>query len=135
MRSFLQGNPATIVDRVPILIIFGVVGFGLSRIANGHGGITAFFVFGLGVAGASLSSWRSERGLWMLAALYFLINATIYWLIVWAQLRDVIRGIRPESVALAVDMFMGTALLAIEIRFLARIAKNNFALSRFNNER
>jgi hypothetical protein len=135
MRSFLQGDPAVIVGRAPLLLILGVLAFGLSRTADGHGGITAIFLFGLGVAGASLSSWRSERGLWMLAALYFVINASIYWLMIWGQLRDVIRGVRPESIALAVDMFMGTALLAIEIRFLARIAKDNFALSRFNNER
>ena len=132
MRPFLQGDPEAIVGRAAILMIGGVLAFGLSNIAAGHGFITAFFLFGLGVAGASLSGWRSERGLWMLAALFFLTKAAIYWLFVWGQLRDVINGVRPESVALAVDMSIGTGLLAIEICFLARVAKDNFALSDLN---
>jgi len=69
----------------------------------------------------------------MLAGLFFLINAAAYWLIVWGQLHDVVKGVRPESIAIAVDMFIGAALLAIELRFLARVAKDNFAVSRSNH--
>jgi hypothetical protein len=129
MMSFLQGEPAAILAHTRSFLFGSLIAILSSRWTDGTGIITAFFALGLGASGAVFSHWRTERGLWMLAVLFFLMNAVTYMFIVWGQLQDAFRGVRAESVVLFVDFAIGTLLLTITLRFLVRIAKETFLLS------
>ena len=78
MKSFFQGEPRVVIHCAPGLLIVGILWFFASALVDGHGIITALFAVSLGAAGASLERWQSERGLWMLAGLYFVIWVVIY---------------------------------------------------------
>ena len=133
LRSFLwaffRGEPNAIVPIGPYLLVCGMAAIGLSTFADGSGIITAFFVAGLGAAGAGLSEWRTERGLWMLAALLFLMYGFVYVCSCFGQLMDALRGAPANNTALVLDLSFGTLVLLATLRFLLKIAKENYVIS------
>lgn len=64
----------------------------------------------------------------MLALPFLFVNAFIYICICIGQFRDGWQGARPDSFLLTLDVAMGTALLLISVRFLIRIARENYSL-------
>jgi hypothetical protein len=52
--------------------------FGASHFMNGDGIVIAFFLGTFGAAAASLSRWRTEPGLWMLAVLFLALFSAFF---------------------------------------------------------
>ena len=127
MRAFLRGDPRTMVPIAPYLLLGGMAALGLSAYFDGGGIITAGFVLALGAASASLDEWRSERGLWMLAGLFLLIYGAIYICFCIGQLQDVLRGAQAPVTLTLIDLSIGTAVLVIILRFLTRVAIENYS--------
>lgn len=112
------------VDRIaslcPIMILAGfAIGWFTSAV------ITGGMLIGLGAAGGALASWRSERGLWMLAGLSFVIFGSFYVIVLYFQVADVVLGRAPLVGWMAVDWAIGTALLGTHLRFLWAVVHLN----------
>ena len=83
----------------------------------------------LGAAAGSLRKWREEPGLWMLSALILAMCCTFWALMTWGRIMDIIRQVQaPFSWASGIDIAMATLLLAILIRFSAKVAYTNWKL-------
>ncbi|TWT72795.1 hypothetical protein Pla123a_40940 [Posidoniimonas polymericola] len=93
------------------------------------GVLTAFQAVFLAVTAVSLSEYRAERGLWMLAMLYFAISVALYAIFLVQGILDEIRGVR-APVSLAIDVALITILLGGQVGFLWRVAVINRRLSR-----
>ena len=81
----------------------------------------------LGATCGALGSYRVERGLWMLAALWAVPSAAMW--AVFARYSFVATGLwplRPASVAWAVDTAAATALLGQVARLCASVARSNW---------
>jgi hypothetical protein len=126
MWSILRGDPAAIVSWGPYLLFAGIALFGLSLLDFDHGTVTGFLAIGLGASGGAFTKWRSERGLWMLAILFLLMNAFVYFCFCFGQVRDALRGVLPDNIALTVDVSLGALLLLVQMRFLVRVARANY---------
>jgi hypothetical protein len=127
IRAFLRGDPNAIVPIAPYLLLGGMASIGIIRQFDGVGVITAVLVMGLGAAGAGLETWRTERGLWMLAGLLLLMYGAIYVGFCIGQLQDVLRGAQPPETLTLIDFSIGTAVLAIVLRFLTRVVIENYS--------
>jgi hypothetical protein len=90
---------------------------------------TGLFAISLGASGGSLVSWRYDRGLWMLAGLFFLVWVGIYGLFIYGEVRDIVRGAPKPDLSLMIDFSLGTMFLSANLRFLFRVAKFNWTLS------
>lgn len=130
MGSLIRGEPDVVIRWAGALIFGGMLLGIASAWLELPGVITAMFAITLGASGGSLVRWRYERGLWMLAGLFFLVFAAIYGLYIYGQGRDLVRGAARPDVGLAIDFSLGTLLLSSTIRFLWRVAKYNWNLSR-----
>jgi hypothetical protein len=135
MMSFFRGEPDAILPHSRSLLFGSFVVILLSGLTNGAGIITAVFALGLGASGAVFSSWRTERGLWMLAIIFFLMNSLTYAFMIVGQWRDAMNRAPADSIVLWIDLAAGTALLSVTLRFLVRVIKENFALSYAHREK
>ncbi len=75
------------------------------------------------------TEFRVERGLWMLAALYFAIWAGMSLLCLYGETRDLIRGVVPE-VSLIVDAAIATAIMHGHTKFLWKVISHNLSIFR-----
>jgi hypothetical protein len=112
------------VDRVASLCPFAIAaGFVIGWLSNAV--ITAGMLIGLGAMGGSLDKWRTERGLWMLAGLFFSIFGLFYIAVLYHQVADIVVGRAPLAGWMAVDWAIGTAILGIMVRFLWSVIRLN----------
>src|SRR5260221_14299657 len=123
MLSLLRGEPDVVIRSARALILAGMLlGYACARLEI-PGVISAVFAVGLGASGGCLVQWRTDRGLWMLAGLFLLINSGIWTLVTCAHIFDIIRGVPQGDVGLTVDFGMGSSLLSSTLRFNWRVAK------------
>jgi hypothetical protein len=130
IKSILRGDPEAIVAYGPHIFLAAFLIIALSLLVDGTGILAGFFAAGLGGAGILLANWRTERGLWMLAGVYLVVNLFVYGCFSVGQIRDALQGVQVESVALLVDFTIGTLLLVTTIRFLVNVARENYQISR-----
>jgi hypothetical protein len=77
LLSILRGNPGTITRHMPGMILPALVlCYCLARFAL-PGILTAFQVLSLAASAACFTEYRTDRGLWMLAALFAVIWLSI----------------------------------------------------------
>jgi hypothetical protein len=119
-------NPAT-ADR---LVQFAAVPM-LLGIACWLGGlkISAMMLVGIGAMAASLSNWRTERGLWMLAGLFLVMYGGIYLSLLILSIQQVIAGRAGQGV-LAFDVVIGTCSLGVAVRTFWAMTCWNFHMPR-----
>jgi hypothetical protein len=129
MWSILRGEPTAIETWGLYLLLAGMALVGLSFLGLDYGIITGFFAVGLGASGGAFTKWLCERGLWMLAVLFFVIYAFVYVCFCIGQLQDALQGAPVLNVALTVDVAIGTWLLVANLRFLLNVAKENYFVS------
>ncbi len=128
--SLTRGEPDVVIRWAgPLILVGAVLGFASARLEL-PGVITAMFAIAFGASGGSLVQWRHERGLWMLAGIFLLLNITIYSLCVYGKVSDLARGAPPNDFGLIIDFSLGTLVLSSTIQFLWRVAKHNWTLSR-----
>jgi hypothetical protein len=133
MLSLIGGDPSAVVRYSGLLILSGMLLAFASVQCDTAGAITGTFAIALGAAGGSLARWRTERGLWMLAVLFLTIYCAIYVLVSLGQILDWIRGVRNPEPSLIIDFSFGTILLSAIIRFLAKVARQNWNSTRPSN--
>jgi hypothetical protein len=124
--DYVNGRPEVVCHYVLYPFILSIAAFATQACFD-TGVITAFFAMNLFASAASLTHWRTERGLWMLALLFFLIYVFTYACCVLGTIRDAIRGIQVDDTPLFIDFTIGFLLLSITLRFLATVAKENYA--------
>jgi hypothetical protein len=129
MASFIRGEPDAIVRWASLLILVGMNAAFLSAQLETPGLISALYAIGLGATGGSLARWRTERGLWMLAGLCFLLWSVIYGLNLFGEFQDFVRGVRTDT-GLMIDFTIATSITITNLRFLCRVAQYNWRFSR-----
>ena len=132
MRSLMRGDPEFVVRWAWLLLLVAMLlGFLCARLEIA-GIFTCAFLGALGAGGGMLVQYRTDRGLWMLAALFLVIYCGLYVLFFVGQLGDVLRNAGQAPVGVVVDFSVATLLLSANIRFLFRIARFNWSISREN---
>ena len=130
MRSLFSGEPAAVLRYGTPILLAGMALTAVSSLCDTPGLITAVFAVGLGATAGALRNWRSERGLWMLAFLLLVLNCVIYGLMLIGQFGDLIRGVAQPELGVSIDVAFATLLLSASIRFVVRVGRSNFELSR-----
>ena len=129
MRSLIRGEPDTVIRCYrPLLLASMLLGY-LCATLSLPGIITCMFAGALGASGGSLAQYRTERGLWMLAVLFFALYGGIYALLIFGQIGDVLHNAAPMPIALLVDATIGTFFLTTNIRFLYQVGQFNWSIS------
>ncbi len=131
MWSLIRGEPEAVIRWAgPLLVVGLLLGFASTQLEAPLGVITSVFAIALGAVGGTFIHWRQERGLWMLAVFFMLVFGAIYAMFVFGQVRDIVRGARQPDVGVMIDGALGTLLLLATLRFLRRMAKDNWTFSR-----
>jgi hypothetical protein len=130
LSAWIQGSPYEIVRFAGLPMLTGFLLAFVSARYHVGGVITGLFLISLGACGGTLTEWRTERGLWMLAGLFLVMNCTIYCLFAYGQMRDWVRGAPAAGLGTTIDFVLGTTLLTTNIRFLAKVTQQNLELSR-----
>ncbi len=86
--------------------------------------ISSVMFVALGAMGGSFSEWRTERGLWMLGALFLTIFGAIHVLLLYHATIDWIAG-RAVGGMVAVDIIVASSVLALMVRFLRAVTHWN----------
>ena len=129
IARLLNGNPEAVTARLPLLIVPAFAACLLSANFDLPGLLSFAQLFALSVSAASFTNYRTERGLWMLAALFFSIWTSIFFMWIFGQSRDLMRGVAPPA-SLIIDGAVALFVIRIHLKFLWTTAKFNFALSR-----
>ncbi len=130
MRHLFRGEPDMVIRAAPWLILFGILVALVSTQLVFAPVIIALFAIGLGASGRTFEQWRTERGLWMLAVLFLLMNCGFYVLITVGQLNDILGAARAFDLMLFIDFTIGTTLLVAQIKFLKYVGRENWKISR-----
>ena len=80
--------------------------------------VSSMMLAGLGAMTGCFDNWRTERGLWMLGALFLLMFGGFYVIFACFQILDWQAGRAQLRGADAVDWFVGTTTLSFMVRFL-----------------
>ncbi len=93
---------------------------------NGAGFMTAFFLVFLGACCGSLDKYRTEPGLWMLAALCLCFTGPVWVLSSWSALQQ-----PPSSNVLSIiDVSLATLVMGITTRILVSVCVHNRQLGK-----
>jgi hypothetical protein len=129
MLSFLSGEPDAVIRWALVLFVGGMALAFISAKLETPGVLSAFQAAALGAIGASLVQWRTDRGLWMLAGFLLVFWSALYCLCLYGEVRDIVAGAQIE-VGLAIDVTIAMSLYSIMLRFLWRVTRYNWRLSR-----
>lgn len=91
--------------------------------------ISAMMLGGVGAMAASLSNWRTERGLWMLAGLFLVMYGGIYLSLLILSVQQWMAG-RGGRGLMAFDIALGTGCLGVALPFIWAMTCWNFRLPR-----
>lgn len=115
------------IDRT---ISFGLLAFAAGGLCWLLGfAVSTMMLVGLGAMAGSFTEWRTERGLWMLGALFLVIFSGFYCVVTYHQIADWIAGRAPLQGLMAVDWFIGTSTLTYMVRFLWAVTYWNGRIS------
>lgn len=95
---------------------------------EGFGVITGFMALWLGACGGAFRAWNSDRGLWMLSALFLAVTAVFFAGFAYGRVLDTIHG-RGEVVGV-LDLTIAGAVLWMQTRFLLTVTAVNRKLTR-----
>ncbi|MEQ1831115.1 MAG: hypothetical protein ABL921_34535 [Pirellula sp.] len=128
MLAILQGDPEAITRRLPIMMIPAIIACFVSGNLGGVGILTGAHLFGFAVLAASMTEYKTDKGLWMLALLFATIWTGLIGLWMYGQFLDLLRGI-PFQAGIAIDAFFAMFLMRLMVRFLWKTVKLNYSLS------
>ncbi|HEV8004207.1 MAG TPA: hypothetical protein VGP63_30360 [Planctomycetaceae bacterium] len=128
MWSLLRGEPDQVIRWAGPLILCGMTVAFLSARLRTPGLLSAFQVIALGAMGGSLVQWRTERGLWMLAGLFFVVWSAIYGLCLYGEIHDIVAGAQ-VSIGLTIDAGIAMSFYSTMLRFLWRVTRENWRFS------
>jgi hypothetical protein len=96
----------------------------------GTGAISAINLIGLGAILASVTNYRSERGLWMLALLYGGLFLGVVLVSEYFVVFDITRGAQPATWQVAVDFAIALRCQWLIVRAMAAVVAYNRRLTR-----
>ena len=124
--------PANEVDRlISRALLFMFAGFTLIGVEwlFGIGAISAISLIGLGAILASVTDYRYEPGLWMLALLYGGLFLGVALLSEYCIILDVIRGAQPATWQVTVDFAIALRCQWLFVRAMAAVVVYNRRLT------
>jgi hypothetical protein len=129
----LRGDVETILPFAPLILgVALLLVFGL-RAPWWSITYTMMGLAALGTAAPMLEKWKTERGLWMLAGLFCLINGGLYITYTYFHIADALHGNFAPSLIEVIDFTVGTALLSAVTKFLWRAMIANYRLSKLSD--
>ena len=106
-------------DEIDRVIAYGLLAFIACGVCWFCGlAVSALMLGGLGAMSGSFGNWRTEGGLWMLAALFLLIFGGFFAMFIYHQILDWWVGRLPLRGAMAIDWLIGISTLSYMVRFL-----------------
>ncbi len=90
--------------------------------------LTCVHTFIFAVLAASMSEYKTDKGLWMLAALFAAIWTGLLALWTYGLFLDLQRGVQFQ-VVVAIDGFFAMFVMGLMVRFLWKTARLNYLLS------
>ncbi|MEQ1826005.1 MAG: hypothetical protein ABL921_08655 [Pirellula sp.] len=70
MQSILQGDPEAITRRLPLVALPAIIACIVTAQFGGFGILTFVHLFAFAILAASMTEYKTEKGLWMLALLF-----------------------------------------------------------------
>jgi hypothetical protein len=128
MLAILQGDPEAVTRRLPILGLPAIIACFVSGYFGGALLLTCVHAFGFAVLAGSMTEYKTDKGLWMLALLFAAIWGGLLSMWTYFEFLDLWRGAALE-VGLAIDVFFTMFLMRLMVRFLWKTAKVNYSLS------
>lgn len=128
MLAILRGDPEAITRRLPIMMLPAIIACFVSGYFGGALLLTCVHAFAFAVLAASMTEYKTEKGLWMLALFFAVFWAGLLAIGTYFQFLDLWRG-APFEVGLAIDVFFTMLLMRLMVRFLWKTAKWNYSLS------
>lgn len=128
MLPILRGDPEAITQRLPIVMLPAIVACLASARFGGFGLFTFVHLFGFGVLAASMSEYKTDKGLWMLALLFAAIWSGIIAMWMYGQFMDLRRGVALNA-GIAIDVSCALFLMRLMVRFLWKSARLNYTIS------
>lgn len=118
-----------LISRAPLYMF---AGFALiaSEWLFGIGALSAVYLIGLGAILASVTDYRSERGLWMLAILYGVLFLGVALAFEIFSLHDAIRGAQQANWKVAVDIAIALRCQWLIVRAMASVFVHNRCLGK-----
>lgn len=113
------------LDRLAALCPWAIAAGFLVGILTGPT-LTSFILVTFGAMGGSFYNWRSERGLWMLAALFLTAFGIGYAFVMYDQIAGLVFGRAGLAGWAAVDCAVGTLIWGVMVRFLWSVLRLNF---------
>ena len=130
MRRILNGDPEAIIPLFSIMYLTGVLGCLVSVKFGGFGILTCAHLLGFGVLAASMTQYKTDKGLWMLALFLFVFYLGLMAMWMCGTFVDFRRGKGLLfNGSIAVDAFLGLSLGRLMVRFLWKTAKLNYLIS------
>jgi hypothetical protein len=128
-HAILQGDPQWVTRRLPALMLPAFAGCVLCARYDIPGLLSCFQLAAFAVSAAMLADFQIEKGLWVLAGLFFVfwVGISLTWLV--GETRDWVRGVAPPATLMA-DAAMATAIMHGHTRFLWKTVLRNWAFSR-----
>jgi hypothetical protein len=127
--ALFHGDPDSVTSRLALLMLPAFIGCFVCGRFDVPGLLSCFQLAAFAVSAAMLTDFRVERGLWMLAALFFVIWAGISLMWLYGETHDLIRGVAPPT-TLVVDAAIATSIMHSHTKYLWKIAIRNMAVSR-----
>ena len=127
MLLILRGDPEAVTRQLPIMALPAIVACFVTAQFGGFGILTFVHLFGFAVLAASMTEYKTEKGLWMLALLFAVIWTAFILLYMYGQFLDLRRGVVADW-SIAIDAFLTMFLMRLMVRFLSKTAKLNYLI-------
>lgn len=128
MLQLLRGDPEAITRSLPLVMLPAILGCFVIAQFGGFGILTCVHLFAFSVSAASMSEYKTERGLWMLALLFASLWTCLIAMWMYGQFLDIRRGVAFNG-WIAIDAFFATFLMRLMVRFLWKTACLNYRIS------
>ncbi len=128
LYSIINGEPESITKSAPLGMLLAFPALFLIARCEMPGILSCVQILALSASAATLVEYRTEHGLWMLAAFLCVFFVAIYGLCLLGEIMDPNRGNSPLS--LVVDAAISMSVLQTHIRFLWKTARLNCQLPR-----
>jgi len=129
IRALIHGDPDWAASLMPMLMLPAFLACYLCVRFHIPGILSCFQLAAFAVSAATFTEYRTERGLWMLATLFFAIWGGVLLLWFYGQAQDWVRGVAPDM-TLIIDAAIATLIMHGHTKFLWRLIFLNLSISR-----
>jgi hypothetical protein len=128
MQPILLGDPEAITQKLPIVALPAIIACVVTAQFGGFGILTFVHLFAFAILAASMTDYKTEKGLWMLALLFAAIWSGFIAMYSYGSIMDWRLGVAFNG-AVAIDAFFTMFILRLMVRFLWKTARLNYLYS------